>query len=85
MALEQFYEEHDDEIDDTDNWNVDDFGYIVHESDWVFIMYFRHLDVERKIVGCQEGFMTALDEYDPANLITDKLEIISGKEWLNRK
>lgn len=82
---EEFYLEHGDEIDETSNWNIDDFGNVVYESDWVFIMYFKYQDVEKKMVGSQEGFMTALDEYDPSNLIAEKLEIISGKEWLNNR
>jgi len=82
---EEFYAEYGDDIDDTSNWNIDDFGNIVYERDWVFIMYFKHLDGVRKFVGSQEGFMTALDEYDPSNLISEKLEIISGKEWLNKR
>jgi len=82
---EEFYGEYGDKIDDTANWNIDDFGNIVYESDWVFIMYFRYKDGVRKRVGNQESFMTALDEYDPSNLIPEKLEIISGKEWLNKR
>lgn len=81
---EKIYQEYGDEIDDTTNWDIDDFGNTVYECDWVFIMYFKHEGKERKLVGNQEGFMTALDEYEPENLIAEKLEIISGKEWLNK-
>ncbi|MGK0551080.1 hypothetical protein ACSFB8_04325 [Enterococcus faecalis] len=82
---EDFYDEYGEEIDDTMNWNIDDFGNVVYESDWVFSMYFRHKDGVRKRVGNQDSFMTALDEYDPSNLVSEKLEIISGKEWLNKR
>ncbi|AIM25774.1 hypothetical protein MEPL4_4c00580 [Melissococcus plutonius] len=63
-------------------WNHDDFGNTIFENDWVFIAYFNYKDAEKKFVVSQEGFLSALDEYNPANLIVGKLEIISGKEWL---
>ncbi|MCV2505674.1 hypothetical protein QQG09_08825 [Melissococcus plutonius] len=64
------------------DWALDDYEHVVCENDWIFIAYFNYKDTKRKIIAAQEGFLSALDEYDPANLITDKLEIISGKEWL---
>ncbi|BAK21869.1 hypothetical protein [Melissococcus plutonius] len=63
-------------------WSCDDFGNIVFENDWIFIAYFKHKKTLKKFVTSQDGFMTVLDEYGPTNLITDKLEVISGKEWL---
>lgn len=78
---EEFYAE---TYDDTENWNMDDFGNRIYEYDWVFVMYFNINNEIKKFVGSQEGFMTALDEYGNENIITEKLEIISGKEWLNR-
>lgn len=72
--------------DDTpENYNVDDFGNHISDNDWVFIGYVKLANVKRKFVASQEGFLTALDEYDPDNFLLNELEIISGKEWLGAR
>lgn len=72
--------------DDTpENYNVDDFGNHIYDNDWVFIGYVQLGDIKRKFVASQEGFLTALDEYDPDNFLLNELEIISGKEWLGAR
>ena len=72
--------------DDTpENYNVDDFGNHIYDSDWIFIGYVKLGNVKRKFVASQEGFLTALDEYEPDNLLLNELEIISGKEWLGAR
>lgn len=71
--------------DTPENYNVDDFGNHIYDNDWVFIGYVKLGDVKRKFVASQEGFSTALDEYDPDNFLLNELEIISGKEWLGAR
>ncbi|MEG0349545.1 hypothetical protein [Enterococcus sp.] len=72
--------------DDTpENYNVDDFGNHIYDNDWVFIGYVQLGDIKRKFVASQEGFLTALDEYEPDNFLLNELEIISGKEWLGAR
>ena len=74
------------EIDTTpENYNVDDFGNHIYDSDWVFVGYVKLGDVKRKFVASQDGFLTALDEYGPDNFLLNELEIISGKEWLGAR
>jgi len=74
------------EIDTTpENYNVDDFGNHIYDSDWVFVGYVKLGDVKRKFVASQDGFLTALDEYNPDNFLLNELEIISGKEWLGAR
>lgn len=74
------------EVDTTpENYNVDDFGNHIYDSDWVFVGYVKLGDVKRKFVASQDGFLTALDEYDPENFLLNELEIISGKEWLGAR
>lgn len=74
-----------DESEAPDNYNVDDFGNHIYDNDWVFIGYVKLGNVKRKFVASQEGFLTALDEYDPDNFLLNELEIISGKEWLGAR
>ncbi|PZL71048.1 hypothetical protein CI088_14325 [Enterococcus plantarum] len=93
---EEFYKEVDDvdEVDETENWNKDDFGYIVSENDWVFIAYFKKYAVEtdkwstevyEKYVLGQNGFLDLLKDKGADRLVKEKLEIISGKEWLEKQ
>lgn len=73
-------------FDDTpENYNVDDFGNHIYDNDWVFIGYVKLGNVKRKFVASQDGFLTALDEYDPDNFLLNELEIISGKKWLGAR
>ena len=73
-------------IDTTpENYNVDDVGNRIYDSDWVFVGYVKLGDVKRKFVASQDGFLTALDEYNPDNFLLNELEIISGKEWLGAR
>ena len=72
--------------DDTpENYNVDDFGNHIYDNDWIFIGYVKLGNVKRKCVASQDGFLAALDEYEPDNLLLNELEIISGKEWLGAR
>ncbi len=64
------------------DWNKDDFGEIVDENDWLLIAYFKLDEVETKFIVKYDGFLDLLDKYGPDNLITEKLNFISGKEWL---
>lgn len=74
------------EVDTTpENYNQDDFGNHIYDSDWVFIGYVKLGNVKRKFVASQDGFLTALDEYQPDNFLLNELEIISGKEWLGAR
>lgn len=88
---EEFYKEVDDvdEVDETENWNKDDFGNVVYESDWVFVMWFWYYEdgklTQIKKTGTLDGLGSALDEYGDVDFIREKLEIISGKEWLNKQ
>ncbi|MGX7202354.1 hypothetical protein BCR22_07195 [Enterococcus plantarum] len=93
---EEFYKEVNDvdEVDETENWNKDDFGYIVSENDWVFVAYFKKYAVEtdklfaevyEKYVVGQNGFLDLLEDKGSDRLAKEKLEIISGKEWLKNK
>ncbi len=90
---EEFYKEVD-EVDETENWNKDDNGTIVHDSDWIFIAYFKKFSVEsgkfsaevtEKYVLEQNGFLDLLQDKGADRLVKEKLEIISGKEWLKNK
>ncbi|MFD1901735.1 hypothetical protein [Enterococcus termitis] len=90
---EEFYKEID-EVDETENWNKDDKGTIVSESDWVFVAYFKKFAVEsgklsavvtEEFVVEQNGFLDLLEEKGADRLLKEKLEIISGKEWLSNR
>ena len=70
------------ELDETENWNIDDFGNTVYDSDWVFTASFDLTSRTETVVATQDGFLTALDEFHPDTLIKNKLEIISGRQWL---
>ena len=91
--LDEFYKEID-EVDETENWNIDDFKNIVSENDWVFIVYFKKYAVEtgkwssevyEKYVVKQNGFLDLLQDKGADRLVKEKIEIISGKEWLNNR
>ena len=64
-----------------ENYNQDDFGNHIYDSDWVFIGYVKLGNIKQKFVASQDGFLTAMDEYHPGNFLLDELEIITGKEW----
>ena len=73
-------------VDDTPaDYNVDDFGNHVYDSDWIFIGYANINGVRRKFVATQDGFGKVLDEYQPENIILGELDIISGKEWFGAR
>lgn len=85
---EEFYKEVD-EVDETENWNKDSFGNIVSENDWIFVMRFWHYEdgvtKQIEVTGTLDGLGYALDEFGEVDFIREKLEIISGKEWLSKQ
>ena len=90
---EKFYKEVD-EVDETENWNKDDKGTVVSDNDWIFVAYFKKYVVEtdkwstevyEKYVVEQNGFLNLIEDKGADRLVKEKLEIISGKEWLKNK
>ncbi|MCV2520613.1 hypothetical protein [Melissococcus plutonius] len=64
------------------DWNKDYFGETIDENDWLLIAYFKLEEIETKFAVKYDGFLNLLDKYGPDDLITEKLNFISGKEWL---
>lgn len=73
-------------FDDTpENYNVDDFGNHIYDSDWVFIGYVKNGNIKEKFVANYDNFLKVIDEFQPENILLDELDIISGKEWLGAR
>ena len=72
--------------DDTpENYNVDDFGKHIYDSDWIFIGYAKNGNIKEKFVANYDNFLKVIDEFQPENILLDELDIISGKEWLGAR
>lgn len=76
--------EYDEVEDETFDYDLDDWDTQVDETDYIFSCHFKRSDgSEIKLVLQHENFLKALDNYGPQNLVTSKLQIVPGEDWLN--